>query len=141
MKVLKKPLFWVILLCVEALVLTLVLTHNANEAKKDPKPVVYTYYSPLEPINPTVTLNVKGGTFVFEYSVFSSYIAMGKYELTEDELILRTGDGMYTYVFIPDGKDYVFDASRSSELPKYMYSEDAIEAISPVPDGALFEKG
>lgn len=56
------------------------------------------------------------GTFSMTFSVYSSYIGIGTYEMTEDKLILRTDDGQFIYVFdIVDDK-MIFDAEASSEM-------------------------
>ena len=76
-------------------------------------------------------------SFSFTYSLFSSYLAIGRYELTGTTLTLRTGDGQ-VYVFDVKGYGFVFDASRSSTIPSYRYSGDSDELTCPVPNGAYF---
>lgn len=98
----------------------------------------YSFTGSVDYMAPTILLSETDGTFQFTYSVFSSYIAYGKYELNSKALTLRTDDGKYIYVFRVKGNSFVFDASKSSEIPKYRYSADSAEAECPVPDGAVF---
>ncbi len=100
---------------------------------------VYKFYDSPDPMTPSFLLYDAPKTFTFSWSGFSSYIANGRYELTEETLTLKTDDGMYTYVFDVVGDTYVFDASRSSMIPSYKYSANAPAAECPVPDGAVFE--
>ena len=95
----------------------------------------------VEPLAaPQITLNQNEKRFHFTWSVLSSYRAMGKYQLTKDELILITEDDFhYIYRFTTeDGKHYIFDADNSSCIPSYQYAEGE-NAKCPVPDGAIFE--
>ncbi len=105
-------------------------------------PVRYVFKDSVDPMEPSVLLNFdqQGKSFSFSYSGFSSYLAVGMYEVAEGDLILRTGDGMYTYIFKIVERGLIFDASRSSEIPSYRYSGDSYEVECPVPDGALFER-
>ena len=99
----------------------------------------YTFNSSVESVvKPNIILSNSGNRFQFTYSVLSSYIAVGNYELTDDKLTLKTDDGNNIYVFNVEGNTFVFDASKSSEIPKYAYSSGA-KAECPVPDGAIFE--
>ncbi len=100
---------------------------------------IYKYFESIDPIKPSLLLYDNPKTFTFSWSGFSSYIAVGKYELDENTLTLKTDDGMYTYVFDVVDDTYVFDASRSSTIPSYKYSADAPKAECPVPDGAVFK--
>ncbi|MBE6955139.1 MAG: hypothetical protein E7449_04420 [Ruminococcaceae bacterium] len=68
------------------------------------------------------------GTFSMTFSMVSSYIGVGTYEMTEDKLTLRTNDGQFVYVFdIVDDK-MIFDAEASSEMVWF----------SGMKDGAVF---
>lgn len=99
----------------------------------------YTFNSSVESVvKPNIVLSNGGNRFQFTYSALSSYIAVGNYELTDNKLTLKTDDGNNTYVFNVKGNTFVFDASKSSEIPKYAYSSGA-KAECPVPDGAIFE--
>ncbi|MBQ8836079.1 MAG: hypothetical protein IJ002_01060 [Clostridia bacterium] len=100
---------------------------------------VYKFYDSVDPVAPSIFLYDDPQTFSFTYSAFSSYFAVGTYELTDDTLTLKTNDGMNTYVFDVADNTFVFDASRSSKIPEYRYSGDSMEPECPVPDGAVFE--
>ncbi len=107
-------------------------TKYASETK-------YVFSDSIDPIKPSIILCHNDGTFQFNYSGFSSYIAIGRYEYEGKNLILRTNDGQNTYVFKVNAQNtLVFDASKSSKIPEYRYSGDSNETYSPVPDGAVF---
>ena len=99
---------------------------------------IYKYHGSPDPMTPSLNLYDNPKTFTFSWSGFSSYFAVGKYELDGETLTLKTDDGLNTYVFDVVGDTYVFDASRSSTIPSYKYSADAPSAECPVPDGAVF---
>ncbi len=101
---------------------------------------VYTYVDSPEQISPTLNINYSDGSFTFNFSGFSSYIAKGKFITSGKNIICKTDDGKYNYVFEKSDNAYIFDADKSSPLPKYKYSADSETAVSPVPDGALFKK-
>lgn len=97
----------------------------------------YVYTDSIEDIvYPNIQLYEEDHSFIFNYSMFSSHMAVGRYELTDTTLTL--GAGGYVYVFDVKGDGFVFDASRSSEIPSYRYSGDSDVATCPVPDGAYF---
>lgn len=100
---------------------------------------VYTYVDSPESISPTLNLNYTEKTFTFSYSGFSSYIARGEFVTSGKNIICKTEDGKYNYVFEKSDNAYIFDADKSSPIPKYKYSENS-EPVSPVPDKALFKK-
>lgn len=78
--------------------------------------------------------------FQFFWSMFSSYIAQGTYEVKDNEIICKTDDGNNVYTFeILEGEGYKFIESKSSRIPKYKYSGDATESFAPVVDGAIFD--
>jgi len=100
---------------------------------------IYSYYDSVEKIfKPNIILSKADNTFQFTYSLYSSHIGRGTYELTEEYLTLY--DERNTYVFKTSGEDFVFDAQKSSPIPKFRYSADSYEAQSPVPDGAIFSR-
>jgi beta-lactamase regulating signal transducer with metallopeptidase domain len=101
--------------------------------------MTYYYNSDVELLPPSLNLSFKDKTFTFVYSLLSSYIAHGVFELDDKTLTLTTYDGENVYVFdvVEDG--FSFCAEKSSEIPKYRYSDDSTEAISPVPDDAVFK--
>ena len=95
---------------------------NVNELKKGSESVPFDH--------PSFTL-YPDGTFMFQFSLISSYCGHGTYEETGDALILSTGDGMYSYRFAVDGDSYVFDEENSSGWTHY----------ANMPDGAVFKGG
>ena len=100
-----------------------------------------TYYFNGSPdtIKPNLLIDYVSNTFIFNFSGFSSYVPMGNVYETNTGYRLDTQDGQNSYFFNFKGENLVFDAKHSSALPKYKYSADS-EAVSPVPDGAVFEK-
>lgn len=82
-----------------------------------------------EPSKPTVSLE-DGNRFTFTYSLLSSYYAVGSYEIDDGNLILKTDDGEYKYVFKIKDNTLIFNAKESSEIPSY----------ANVPDGAVFKE-
>lgn len=82
-----------------------------------------------EPVKPVVSLE-DSNKFTFSYSVLSSYIAIGSYEVDDDNLILRTDDGEYKYVFKIKDDILIFDEKESSKIPSF----------ANVSDGAIFVK-
>ncbi len=99
----------------------------------------YVYTGSVDPIDPSISL-FSDGTFSFGYSAFSSYLPFGTYTLDADTLTLKTGDGLYTYVFTVLEDGFAFDATRSSTIPSYRYSGDSPVAECPVPNGAVFKR-
>lgn len=112
---------------------------DLEAACTDYRATEYVFHESVDPMKPTIRLSKKEETFQFSYSAFSCCFAIGRYELTDEELILRTDDGVNTYVFRVSGDTLVFDASRSSAIPEFAYASGA-EPQSPVPDGAVFRK-
>lgn len=106
--------------------------------RKEDGSVTYTYGKSDNFIAPYVNLQ-KNGKFYFFYSPYSSYMCVGTYDMSNEELVLKTDDGIYTYVFKIDGENLIFDADNSSPLQKFKPAANT-EAISPVPDGAIFTK-
>ncbi len=82
-----------------------------------------------EPSKPIVLLK-DGNRFTFNYSMLSSYYAIGSYEIDDGNLILRTDDGENKYVFKIKDNTLIFNAKESSEIPSY----------ANVPDGAVFKE-
>ncbi|MBQ4550759.1 MAG: hypothetical protein IJA49_06670 [Oscillospiraceae bacterium] len=74
------------------------------------------------------------GTFSFSENPLSSYLGLGVYTLSDYELVLRTTDGRHTWVFTPDGNDFLFKAEGSSIVSYYPDLKNAIR----LPDGARF---
>ena len=102
---------------------------------------IYTYEESVEKMSkPYLSIDKENRKFQFFWSVFSSYIAQGTYEVKDNEIICKTDDGNNVYTFeILEGEGYKFIESKSSRIPKYKYSSDAKEALAPVVDGAIFD--
>ena len=102
---------------------------------------IYTYEESVEEMSkPYLMLDKENRKFQFFWSMFSSYIAQGTYEVEDNEIICKTDDGNNVYTFeILEGEGYKFIESKSSRIPKYKYSSDAKEALAPVVDGAIFD--
>jgi beta-lactamase regulating signal transducer with metallopeptidase domain len=83
-------------------------------------PLLYTYQESKDPLKPTITLE-KGNKFQFMYSVLSSYIAIGTYELDNNKLILKTDDKKYKYTFKIKGNTLIFDQKESSPIPTFAH--------------------
>ena len=107
----------------------------------DDKKRIYTYEESVEEMSkPYLMLDKENKEFQFFWSMFSSYIAQGTYEVEVNEIICKTDDGNNVYTFeILEGEGYKFIESKSSKIPKYKYSGDAKEAFAPVVDGAIFD--
>ena len=113
------------------LVLTLVLVGCSNNPKTTEQyiPVgTYIMQESEEPVKPIVSLE-DSNKFIFTYSALSSYIAIGTYEVDDDNLILKTNDGKYKYVFKIEDNTLIFNATESSEIPSF----------ANVPDGTIFK--
>ena len=102
---------------------------------------IYTYEESVEQMSkPYLSLDKENRKFQFFWSMFSSYIAQGTYDVKDNEIICKTDDGNNVYTFeILEGDGYKFIESKSSRIPKYKYSSDAKEALAPVVDGAIFD--
>ena len=102
---------------------------------------IYTYEESVEEMSkPYLSLDKENQKFQFFWSMFSSYIAQGAYEVKDNEIICKTDDGNNVYSFeILEGEAYKFIESKSSRIPKYKYSGDATESFAPVVDGAIFD--
>lgn len=99
---------------------------------------VYGYIGSPDPVRPTLRLTKGLQTFNFSWSGYSSYVAVGNYELSDSLLKCFTSDGLYHYTFQVTGDRFKFLASESSPIPSYKYSQNGKEQC-PVPDGAIFE--
>ena len=102
---------------------------------------IYTYEESVEEMSkPYLMLDKENREFQFFWSMFSSYIAQGTYEVKDNEIICKTDDGNNVYTFeILEGEGYKFIESKSSRIPQYKYSGDATESFAPVVDGAIFD--
>lgn len=101
---------------------------KANTASSDIKPKSYVYNNSQEAVKPCIVLE-EDNTFTFTFSVLSSYIAVGNYEVKDGRLILETSDRKYKYVFKADNGKLILEVEKSSEFPSY----------ANIPDGAVFE--
>ena len=101
----------------------------SNNVKTEPIPVgTYEMNKSEEALKPSVLLE-EDNKFTFNYSVLSSYIAVGSYEEDGDDLILKTDDNEFEYVFKIKGKTLIFNEKGSSEMPSF----------ANVKDGSIFE--
>lgn len=74
------------------------------------------------------------GTFGFTYDVLSSYLANGTYTIEDQQLILKTDDEKYQYIFeIEDDDTLLFVKDKSSDVS--LIQKDIGVAIT---DGARF---
>lgn len=117
-----KRLFYPLFLLAAALLLTGCAVKSAG-----PELRAYVYTASEEPVKPTLQFQ-EGGQFQFTYSVLSSQILCGAYEVQGDSLLLKAAEDGGTYVFRLDGDSLAFDAKASPALPDY----------ASIPDGAVF---
>ncbi len=96
----------------------------------------YQYEGEIDRASLTLTSD---GKFSFSISMLSSYWPMGTYEESEHAIMLKTGDGKFSYTFRKDGNNLIFDGEKSSPMPKYAYSAGA-KGTACVPDSAVFEE-
>lgn len=87
----------------------------------------------------TLSLSATDNTGSFSYSLLSSYMVYGTYEDDGNNIVLKTDDGKFRYIFKKENDTMKFIADKSSKLPSYAYSSGAKAEIC-VPDGAVFEK-
>ncbi len=138
----KKPKFWI---GIAGIVLVIVLAVCClTNAKEDEAPVVmptgktvYKMVTENEDLfwTPGITLDSDEGTFSFGYSMLSSYINYGSYEIQGDKLVAKTSDGQYYFTFqVIDEETLEFVEKESSKLHQF---EDEKEFW--VKDGAIFK--
>jgi hypothetical protein len=78
---------------------------------------------------PTVRIK-DDNKFIFNYSPISSYMALGTYEIDDDSnLLLKTDDGKFQYVFRVKERTLIFNSEESAEMPSYV----------SIPDGSIFK--
>lgn len=89
---------------------------------------------------PTLTLYPEIKKFRFSFSSLSSYIPMGDYEESANEVICTaTANGTkLQYYFLRDGKNLLFDSTRSAVITKYRY-ESGGEPVASVIYGSVFK--
>lgn len=93
-----------------------------------------------DPIPPTLSLFPNIKKFRFSFSSLSTYIPMGDYEETADEIVCTaTANGIrLQYYFLREGDTLVFDKSRSSAIPKHRFYSNS-EPVAQVTDGSVFK--
>lgn len=101
---------------------------------------IYTYDGSPELMSPSIHLSQEDDTCQFTYSLLSSYLGVGRYELIDAVLTIRTDDGQNVWIFAVTEEGFVFDEASSSRIPRYRKSGDSPETYTPVPDGALFRR-
>ncbi|MGN0988796.1 MAG: M56 family metallopeptidase [Eubacteriales bacterium] len=80
-------------------------------------------------VSPSFTLSKRDKTFTFYFSLISSYIAHGHYELTDDKLVMSTDDGYgFVYTFRVGDGIFFYDEAESNGM---MIGTD-------IEDGAVF---
>jgi len=88
----------------------------------------YEFLGTDEPLNPFVSLK-ENSEFTFVYSGLSSYIPVGTYETDKNNLILKTDDWKYRYIFKIENNTIVFNKEESSPI-----------IVSSIIDGDVFVK-
>lgn len=107
--------------------------------KNEPQ-INYVCETSNDPIMPTLTLYPEIKKFRFSFSSLSSYIPMGDYEESANEIICTaTANGTkLQYYFLRDGKNLLFDSTRSAVITKYRY-ESGGEPVASVIYGSVFK--
>lgn len=140
----KKPAFWALVAAVLACIIVPVcfMTQKKNaENVADMEQTAGEYLMAVPDSEervavPWLRLDAEGG-FTFMYSVLSSYLPYGSYEIKGNILTADTEDGLYHYQFtVTDSGSLVFDAAKSSEIPWTW--DERLEV--PLTDGAEFVK-
>ena len=68
-------------------------------------------------MSPLIKFDTEKNTFAFHYDYLSSYYACGKITLKNNQIIARTDDQKYTYIFeIKNDNTIVFIQKGSSEI-------------------------
>lgn len=104
-----------------------VLDAHIAEIQRDNSRVCVYRDSEEKIMKPSFVLQ-ENGTFSMTFSAVSSYIGVGKYELTDETLSLYTDDGDFEYHFDVTEEGFAFDAEKSSDMTWF----------AQIPDGALF---
>ena len=148
----KKPAFWI--LCVAVVVCLVVgvcfFTNpkgeaiSLNDGKENIFPgdaqIDYLYQTEDPLCLSRITLDILRKQFTFWVSPLSSALPhTGEYVIAEDELRLMAS-GTSVFVFKIKDDTLVFDATKSSDVPRYQYFPEGISSFYySVPDGAVFE--
>ena len=61
-------------------------------------------------------LNTEDHTFALGYDMLSSYLPYGAYQETGTQIVCKTDDGEYTFIFNKEGQDLLFQAEGSDTL-------------------------
>ncbi len=93
--------------------------HQAVEPEATAMVQSYSAAIPEAFLTPNFQLS-SDGTFTFSENALSSYLGAGVYQLTEEELILQTSDGLYRWCFQVIENGFAFDAERSSPVTYYV---------------------
>ncbi len=140
----KNPKLWMGIAGI-VLVIVLAVCCLTNAKEKEESVVIPTGQSVYKMVTanenlfwtPGITLDSDEGTFTFGYSMLSSYMNYGSYEILGDKLIARTSDGQYHFTFrVIDEETLEFVENESSKLHQF---ED--EKAFWVTDGAIFKCG
>ena len=89
-----------------------------------------------EIIKPIISLK-DGNKFTFNYSVLSSYYNHGYYEEVDGNLILKTDDDMFKYVFKIQGDTLIFNEKESTEILSFKKVPDGTSYVNVI-DGSSF---
>jgi len=84
-------------------------------------------------MGPRFQLNTDG-TFRFSANPLTSYLGVGSYTLEGGKLVMKTGDGEFTWTFRVEEDAFVFDADASSAVSWY----PNLKNRQPLLDGARF---
>lgn len=102
--------------------------------------LVYSYVNTQTSLKDSATLALEPQSkqFSFSFSLLSSYFAVGTYEEDSEFIIAHSDDGKYIYTFKKSGRDLIFIADKSAQMPSYAHS--SLSKAEPcVPDGAVFK--
>lgn len=68
-------------------------------------------------LSPHIRFDFKDNSFTFYFDSLSSYLAIGNFEIEKGQVIAKTDDGKYTYIFdIIDNNTIRFEENGSSEI-------------------------
>lgn len=118
----KKSAFWVIMIAI-ILCIALAVCFLTNPVSNNNTVKHHVFFANSDFSNPVLTLFDKN-RFAINYTVGST----GKYEHINNDLVLYSDDGKYTYVFTVDNENLIFNADASLVAPEF-----------PAFDGAVFE--
>lgn len=105
-------------------------THNGAVVPEELPLGTYVMKDAQEELSAPYILIQENDSFVFNYSVLSSYLPVGNYSIEGDRLVLTTEDDENQYVFIIKSDQLIYQKAESS-IAQLGESE-------AVPDGAVF---